>query len=173
MAAANIAQRIHQFHDIRQTESLRALLNSIYDRLSSVSLTSAALAGTAVTVPSTGAAWVASINGILVQKATSTAMPALVGTVTNAKFNVYAFFVNSAGTVVSAMGTEAATLAGVVFPPIPVNQAVLGFIVVNPTGTGNFVGGTTNLNDVTVVPNVVFVNVVGAFDITALTDNMV
>ena len=73
-------------------------------------------------------------------------------------------FVDSAGVVTSAMGTAGATLAKVSFPQFPVQKALIGFIVVNPTGTGNFVGGTTNLDDVTVVPNTVYVSPVGGFD---------
>jgi hypothetical protein len=56
------------------------------------------------------------------------------------------------------MGTEAATLGGVVFPTIADGSAVIGFVIVNPTGTGNFVGGTTELDDATVEPNAVYVN---------------
>lgn len=94
----------------------------------------------------------------LVSIAANTDMAALVGTVTNAKFNVYAFFVDAAGAVTTSMGTEGATLAAVIFPSVPANKACIGFIIVNPTGTGNFVGGTTALDDATVVPNVVYVN---------------
>ncbi len=100
-------------------------------------------------------AWV---NGVLVSIAANTDMAALVGTVTNAKFNVFVFSVNSAGTPVTQMGTEGATLSAVVFPTIAADSAVVGFIIVNPTGTGNFVGGTTALDDATVVPNAVYVN---------------
>ena len=78
--------------------------------------------------------------------------------VTNAKFNVFVFTLNAAGTFHTYAGTQAATLAGVVFPTITDGEAVIGFLVVNPTGTGDFVGGTTALDDATVVPNVVYVN---------------
>lgn len=98
------------------------------------------------------------VNGVLVSLAANTDMAALVGTVVNAKFNVFVFYVGSDGTPHSAMGTAGDTLAAVVFPTIPADHAVLGFIIVNPTGTGNFVGGTTALDDATVVPNVVYVN---------------
>lgn len=90
-------------------------------------------------------------------------MPALSGTVANAAFNVFAFYVNAAGTVTSAMGTAAATLGAVIFPTVPSDNALLGFLVINPTGTGNFVGGTTALDDATVVPNVGYVNTTGLF----------
>ena len=105
------------------------------------------------------------INGKLVQKAASD-MAALSGTVTNATFNVYCFYADSAGSLTSAMGTAGATLATVVFPAIPVGKCQLGFVIINPTGTGNFVGGTTALDDGTVVPNAVYVDTVGPFDNT-------
>lgn len=103
---------------------------------------------------------------VLVTKAT-TDMAALSGTVTNAKFNVYCFFIDSAGTLTSAMGTEGATLGAVVFPAFDPSKVCIGFVIINPTGAGNFVGGTTALDDAGVVPNAVYVNTVGAFNPTA------
>ena len=85
-------------------------------------------------------------------------MAALSGTVTNAKFNVFVFSVDNAGTLTTQMGTEAATIGGVVFPTIADGNVVIGFVVINPTGTGNFVGGTTALDDITVVPNAVYID---------------
>ncbi len=96
------------------------------------------------------------VEGIIVAK--TTAEITLSGTVTADLFNVYVLSINSAGTVSAQMGTEAATLGGVRFPAIPSGNAVIGFVIVNPTGTGNFVGGTTELDDATVVPNAVYVN---------------
>ena|ERR1700691_4958179 len=83
-------------------------------------------------------------------------LTALVGTVVNATFNVFVFTLNAAGTVKVYMGTAGTTLAGVVFPTTLDGEVPIGFILVNPTGTGNFVGGTTALDDATVVPNVVY-----------------
>lgn len=97
------------------------------------------------------------VDSVLVNKAAADCA-ALVGTVTNAKFNVFVFTVNAAGTLVTYAGTQAATLAGVVWPTITDGEVVIGFIIVNPTGTGDFTGGTTALDDVTVAPNVVYVN---------------
>jgi hypothetical protein len=97
------------------------------------------------------------LDGQLYSKAASD-MPTLAGTVVNATFNVFVFTVNAAGTLAALMGTAGATLGAVVFPTIPDETVSLGFIIVNPTGTGNFVGGTTALDDATVVPNVVYVN---------------
>jgi hypothetical protein len=96
------------------------------------------------------------IEGVLVKK--TTAEIVLAGTVTNAKFNVYVLSISAAGTVSAQMGTEAATIGGVVFPTIADGNAVIGFVIVNPTGTGNFVGATTELDDATVAPNAVYIN---------------
>lgn len=88
---------------------------------------------------------------------------ALSGTVTNAKFNVFVFTVEADGTLHTRMGTEAASLAAVTWPTIPDGEVVFGFVIVNPTGTGNFVGGTTDLDDATVVPNAKFADVNSVF----------
>ena len=87
-------------------------------------------------------------------------MAALAGTVTAAKFNVFVFTVNAAGTVATAMGTEGATIDAIVFPATPAASAVIGFVIINPLGTGNFVGGTTALDDGTVTPTAVYINAV-------------
>lgn len=96
------------------------------------------------------------IEGALASK--TTAEIVLAGSVTNAKYNVFVLSINAAGTVAAAMGTEAATLAAVTFPTLADGSAMIGFVIVNPTGTGSFVGGTTDLDDATVVPNAVYVN---------------
>ncbi len=96
------------------------------------------------------------VEGVLVKK--TTAEIVLSGTITNAKFNVYVLSIDSAGNVTAQMGTEASTIGGVVFPTVASGNAVIGFVIVNPTGTGSFVGGTTDLDDATVVPNAVYVN---------------
>lgn len=137
------------------------------DRFKSRMLSTAALvikAGASPLVKTGAAAFHATANGVLVTKAAATDMAALVGTVTNAKFNVYVFFVDSAGTLTSAMGTEGATLAAVTWPAFPAGKTCVGFTVINPTGTGNFVGGTSAIDDATIVPNAVHVSVLGAFD---------
>jgi len=100
----------------------------------------------------------------------STDMPALVGTVTNAKHNLYVFTIDGSGTTYVQMGTEAAAEASVKWPNLNPERAIIGYIKVNPTGTGNFVGGTTVLDDVTVVPNVAYISPVGMFDPTAAID---
>jgi hypothetical protein len=103
-------------------------------------------------------------NGVLVKIAASTDQAAYAGTVTNAKFNVFVHFIDSASALTSSMGTEGATLAAVVWPTIPAGKAPVSFTIINPTGTGNFVGGTTALDDGTVAPNAVYVNIIGPWD---------
>lgn len=149
---------------------LSKVFTGIYNRLNSVCLTSAGLAikaGGGVLVKTGAAATTLSVEGRLASIAAATDMPALSGTVANATFNVFVFSQDRAGTRYTSMGTAAATLAGVKFPNIPDTRAIIGFIVVNPTGTGDFVGGTTALDDATVVPNVVYNNTVGAFAVNA------
>lgn len=150
---------------------LRMVLNPLADRYATRSLRTAGLvikAGTSAIVKTGAADYYASVQGKLVKKAAATDMPALVGTVVNATFNVFCFFVDVAGTVTVAMGTAGATLAAVKLPPIPEKKALIGFIIVNPTGTGDFVGGTTALDDATVAPNVVYINADGPFDPSVL-----
>jgi len=162
------------FGDSRQRIALHAVLDPMADRQSTKILRDPGLvikAGGGVLVKA-GNAFHAVVKGKLLTKAANTDMAALSGTVTNAKFNVFCFFVDAAGTLTSAMGTEGAALADVKFPEFPKNKALIGFIIVNPTGTGNFVGNTTALDDVTVVPNVVYVdgNDLGNFDPSVLID---
>lgn len=162
-----VTQRLAAMAAEKDRAAIRPVIEALADRLSSQSLSSAGLAiktnGSAI-VKTGASAYYGIAGGTLVTKAAATDMAALVGTVTNAKFNVYCFYIDSAGTLTTAMGTEGATLAAVKFPPTPANKAMLGFLIVNPTGTGNFVGGTTALDDATVVPNAAYVNTQGAFD---------
>lgn len=107
------------------------------------------------------------LNGVLVKK--TTAEVVLAGTVAGAAFNVFVLSLAADGTVTATMGTAGATIGAVVFPAVPANNAVIGFVIVNPTGTGNFVGGTTDLDDATVVPNAVYINTPYPFNVNALS----
>lgn len=91
-------------------------------------------------------------------------MAALSGTVTADKFNVFLFAMTAAGTLSTTMGTEGASLAAVRFPVVPVLSVVIGFVIINPTGTGNYIGGTDALDDGTIVPNAAYVNTPFFFD---------
>lgn len=169
--ATNLQQQLEAIANYRDQRAIRPIWSYMYDRLSTCALASAGLVitGAAGTTAKVGAtAFYASVFGTLVTKAAATSMPALSGTVANAKFNVFVFGIDNTGTMYSTMGTAGSTLATVGFPVTPRTQAIIGFVIVNPTGTGSFVGGTTALDDVTVVPNAVYVSPVGAFDPTAV-----
>lgn len=163
---ATIRQYLRGIGDGKAREALRAILEPIGDRISSQALTSAGLAINAASsaIVKAGSAFYYAARGRINTVAANTQMAALVGTVTNAKYNLYAFFVDPAGNLTSQMGVEAASLNLVRFPPVPEGCAVIGFVIIHPTGTGNFVGGTTALDDATVVPNAAYINVVGGFD---------
>jgi len=151
--------------------NLRSLLRPLFDRQTSLAVVTAGLvikAGASALAKTGASSSYYLANGILQKISAATDMPALSGTVTNAKFNVYCFFIDQTGTVTSQMGTEGATLAALKFPQFPTKKALVGFIIINPTGTGNFVGGTTALDDATVVPNAVYVSPIGGFDPWAL-----
>lgn len=157
---------------VKDRLNLRAILAPIVDRMSTQSLTSAGLVigGGSKLTPRTSASLVyyASVKGKILSKSTSTEMATLVGTVAADAFNFYAFFIDSAGTLTSAMGTASTTYALATLPPIPEGKALIGFLGVNPTGTGDFVGGTTALDDGTVTPNAIYISVVGPFDPSVL-----
>lgn len=167
----NLIQRISQLRDRSDARQLQLIIQGLYERLRSQCLSSAGLviktAGSAVV--KAGSIVYATAKGVLIKKAANTDMAALSGTVTNAAFNVFVFTVDSAGTLYTQMGTEGATIGAVRWPAIDQERAIIGFVIINPTGTGNFVGGTTPLDDATVVPNAAYVNTQGAFEPSAET----
>lgn len=154
--------------DEKTKDALRYVLTPIADRASTQTLSSPGLAikAGASALVKAGSQFHAWVVDRMVRVAANTDQAALAGTVTNAKFNVYCFFLDRAGTGTSAMGVEGATIGALKFPPLPEGKSLTGFVIINPTGTGNFVGGTTALDDATVVPNAVYVNTVGLFDPT-------
>lgn len=172
MFTGTLAQQIANFRDMISQTIVGNTIFPVFDRMTSVPLTTAGLAiktGGSAIVKTGAAACHVLANGILRSVAASTDMPALAGTVANATFNCFAFFIDQAGTVTSQMGIAGATLATMRLPPLPQNKALLGFVIVNPTGTGGFVGGTTPLDDATVVPNAVYINAMSGFDPQCLT----
>lgn len=139
---------------------LETLFDKLQRRQANICLSSAGLvikAGSSALVKA-GSAFRAYCEGTYVYKVANTDMAALSGTVVNATFNVFVFTIDASGTLRSYMGTAGATRASVVFPTISDGETVIGFVEINPTGTGNFVGGTTALDDATVVPNAAYVN---------------
>ena len=159
--------RIGQMSDTLFRDDLLKIFTSIYQRMQSVCFTSAGLviSGTNTKVKTGASITYLVADGQIQSVAAATDMAVLAGSVTNAKFNVFVFSVDKAGNLYSNMGTEGGALNTVSWPKnIPTNRAILGYVIINPTGTGNFVGGTTPLGDATVVPNAVYVNTTGAFD---------
>jgi hypothetical protein len=159
----SIITALSSIADAATKAALRNILGGIGGRIVANTVTTPGLtikAGASALVKAATAHYVW-FGDRLVAVAANTDMAALSGTVTNAKFNVYCFFVDRAGTETSAMGAEGATLAAVKFPPIPEGKALQGFVIINPTGTGNFVGGTTAIDDATVAPGALYVNTFG------------
>lgn len=141
--------------------TLHKTLEPLFDRFSSQATSSAGLVitgggGTTAKIGATAFAGVA--NGVPVAIAAATSMPALVGTITAGDYNVFCFFIDQASVVTVAMGSQASTLAGVVFPQFPKNKALVGYLVVTYAST--FTGGSTALDTATTV----YVSPVGAFD---------
>ena len=149
----------------RERTRLRDLFGAAFQPMTNTLLVSGALGIKAGAKPTAEATAVvkALIDGKLVTKAAGD-LAALSGTVTNATFNVFMFTLTADGTRATAMGTAGDSLAAVKFPPIADSVCVEGFVIINPTGTGNFVGGTTDLDDGTVTPNAVFVNTAYPFN---------
>lgn len=159
-----ITRFLNNLTSTNDRRALQPVLSALGDRLSSQTLGSAGLVIKAASnvLAKTGASATSVIaGGVLRSIAAATDMASLSGTTAQNKFNVYCFFIDSAGTLTTLMGTEGATLANVVFPPTLVGKSMIGFITVNPT-TAAFIGGTTALDAANT--NVVYVNTQGAFD---------
>lgn len=153
------------YSEVTSNENLRSVLNKLQEGSPNIVFNSAGLAigtGSKKKVKIVNAIY-AYVDGVPLTVAASSEV-ALSGTVVNAKYNVYVLSVNSAGTVTATMGTDGATLAAVVWPTKPADEAIVGFVIIHPSGTGNFVGATTDLDDGTVVPNAVYVNCTAPFN---------
>lgn len=162
-----LTQYIEQLRDAVNQNVLRAITTPLFDRQSSRTLSSAGLvikAGGSALAKTGAAATKYIANGVYGSIDAATDMAALSGTVAADAFNVFCFFVDSAGNLTSQMGIAGTTRATMKFPPFPQGKALIGFIEINPTGTGDFVGGTTALDDATVEPNAFYVNAVSGFD---------
>ena len=170
MFMQDLTQRLAAVCDTRIRFNLHRLFEPVVERFRTVALansTAVIKAGGSALAKTGAAVSVFSVKGNLVSVAAGTDLAALSGTVTNAAFNVYVWYIDGAGALTSVMGTEAATLAAVTWPKMDAQKAIMGFVIINPTGTGNFVGGTTVLDDATVVPNAVYVSPTGMWDPTS------
>src|SRR5574337_1995320 len=90
----NIGRFLNNVRDGSVREALRPILNALGDRFSTLPRTTFGLvikAGGSAVVKTGAAAAYALVQGKLVKVSAGTDQAALVGTVTNAKFNVYAY----------------------------------------------------------------------------------
>ena len=146
-------------------ENNRTLLGKLQSALVDMNLVSGALTigGTASKIK-IAAAIKFVLDGIMYTKAISDNVTLAAKTVTNAKFNVCLISIDKDGTVTSTWGTEGATIPTVVLPILPAANVAIGMIIINPTGTGNFIAATDSLGDSTIVPGAIYINIVGAYD---------
>lgn len=161
-----VRRYLQAFGDIRERTAIRVPLEALSDRYSSCSLSQHTLAittGGSTTAKIATSDYYGVANGVLVKVASGTNMPALTGINAAAgAFNVACFYIDSAGVVTAAGGTQGATLGAVVFPQPPQKKALIGFLII--TYASAFTGGTTPLDTATTV----YLTPDGAFDPTVL-----
>lgn len=83
------------------------------------------------------------------------------GTTANLAYALYVFRVATDGTTVTtAKSADAATLSAIVWPTAGASTVLTyGAVLIHPTGVGGFVGGTTALDDATVIPNAIYYDI--------------
>jgi hypothetical protein len=110
------------------------------------------------------------IDGVLYSKTSAeVAFTATSHDVAADKFAVFVLSIDAAGTVTMTKSADADSLAEIVLPAVPADEVVVGMVIINPTGTGNFDASTTELDDATVVPNAVYINTAYPFNQNALS----
>lgn len=149
----------------------RELIQVFYSLYANQMLSSAALTGGASATVTTGAAYNAVVNGVLVSKATAASLAALNGPTiqnTGSTCQAWIFTMDSAGTFFTLPGVPATTIAGIQLPTVyeinPTSglpQIVVGMLTINNASVGAFVPATTLLNVANL--NVIFNNTVGPF----------
>lgn len=162
-----ILQYLANMSAARDKELLQTLFQQLAAQVNTVALRGAGLeiAAGGSTLAQVGASstFIGTVGGRYVSIAAGTDMPALTGlSITASAFNVACFFVNVSGTVSVRFGTEGATAVRVKFPDFPVDQLLVGFLLITHSST--FTGGTTALDTATTV----YVSPVGGFDPTFL-----
>lgn len=173
MTMENLSRRINGLSNSSDARNVYLTLEKVYKRLGNVGLQHANLTiATTKTKLKSQADYYGFVGGVLVKKATTDNLITLTSSsnCANALFNVTVFTINSSGTITNRAGTAGATLAAITWPSLPSEEAIYGILIVNPTGTGNFVGGTTNLDDLTVVPNAVYLNPLSAMSFSAVAN---
>lgn len=105
-------------------------------------------AGSSPTVKSSSAIDVLAA-GVRQQKSANTDMSAIAGTLATAKAALWAFYIDSAGTITTSTKTADAADAAAALelkPACPINKVELGYIIVANASGSNFTGGTTALD---------------------------
>ena len=153
-------------------------LRGIYDRMSSQSFNSGALAQGAAT---TTMKIVTAINGIcggvpITKAATDDFWGPSTGVTAGFKVlagttNVFCMYIDAAGVASGAFGVAATTVSttglnGVKFPPMPEKKMMVGFVIISG-GSGDWTAGTSTFTTATTVTYCTIVNTVGMFDPTA------
>ncbi len=137
-------------------------------------LSSAALTGGASATVTTGAAFNAMVNAVLLSKATGASLAALNGPTiqnTGAICQAWIFTMDTAGTFYTLPGVPAATMAAVQLPIINdvasgagqsgLPQIVVGVLTITNASAGAFIPATTLLNVASL--GVIFNNTTGPF----------
>ena len=175
----NLTNIANAFADKRDGAMFLKGLRGIYDRYSCQMTSTAGLVITATSgkkVPKTGSSiCYGTVKGAPFSIAAGEDLCAISGTVSNGTFNVVCFFANiadqslTAANMTSIMGTAGATMEAVKFPAFPEGKTLIGYIIINPAGTGDFTGDSTALDDGTVFSSggTVYVSPVGPFDPSA------
>ena len=158
-SVAGLLNRLNEVAPATWSAQLGNLLNGLMTAHNAMSFTpgGTTIATTATSVKTVNALMY-SIGGFAYTKAATDNFWAI-GTglnTTNGNWNGCWLGINAAGSAVLQYGTQATTQAGIVMPTPAATTCVVAYLTVNPTGTGNFVGGTTPLNDGTVVPNAAY-----------------
>ena len=161
--------------DKRDGVNLESALRGVYNRLSTQSFNSGAIAqdSSNTTNLKTAAAIHGIVNGVPITKAATADVfvPVAGQVVAIGKTNVMALFLDAAGTGTCVLGTPGTTVSntglnGAKFPPIPEGKMMIGFVILTG-GVTAWTGGTSTFTTSTTDYYCTIVNTVGAFDPTA------
>jgi len=162
-----IQKRLLSIQEKNEAFALQKVFESLFNNQV---LSSATLTGGASATVTTGAAFNALCNGLLVSKAASSSLAALNGPTianTGSTCQAWVFTMDAAGTFYTLPGVPATTIAGIHLPIIQdvassgLPQVVVGMLTINNASVGAFVPASTLLNVANL--NVIFNNTVGPF----------